>query len=77
MRLNLGLIIANQSLLGEYSFILATVYRVIVEHWDSSIQHRTLDFQRSTILNWKLFATVAQSCQIRTNLPNLISPASI
>ena len=36
--LNLDLMIANQSLLGEYSFILAAGARVVVERWDSSVQ---------------------------------------
>ena len=40
--------------------------------WDSSVQYRMLDFQHSTLLNRKLFATAAQSCQIRAILPILV-----
>ena len=59
---------ANQPLMGEYSFILAAVQWVVVGRWDSSIQHRTLDFQCSILLNRKLFANHAKFesfCQIR------------
>ena len=59
---------ANQPLMGEYSFILAAIQWVVVERWDSSVQHRTLDFQRSTLLNRKRIANHAKFvpfCQIR------------
>ena len=57
--------IANQSLLGEYFFILAAGARVVVERQDSNIQHRMLVF---LAFNTQEQETFCYSCLI---LPNL------
>ena len=69
--LNLSLMIGNQSLLEEYSFILAAMPRVVVECWDSRIQHR---MRWSPTFNTSELETCAQSCLIQTNLPTLCPP---